>query len=57
MMNMAWSPVLGDLSPFQDVKSLGGASVAVQPIDKILYSIMSTIPMGDMVSGGMGWSF
>ncbi len=58
MMNMAWSPVLGgDLSPFQDVKSLGGASVGVQPIDTILYDIMSTIPLGSLMSGDMGWSF
>ena len=58
MKNFAWSPVLSsDLTPFQDVKSLGGASVAVQPIDKIMYSIMSTIPHGSLMSGGMGWSF
>lgn len=57
MMNMAWSPVLGgDLSPFQDVKSLGGASVGVQPIDKILYDILSTIPLGSMISDEISWS-
>jgi hypothetical protein len=56
--DLTWTPVLGsDLSPFQDVKSLGGASVAVQPIDQILGSILGTIPIGSMISGDMGWSF
>jgi hypothetical protein len=58
MRNFAWSPVLSsDLSPFQDVKSLGGATVAVLPNDKILYNILSTIPLGSLMSGDLGWSF
>lgn len=56
MTNMALSPVQGgDLSPFEDIRSLGGASVGVQPIDNILNSIMSTIPPGNMISDEMNW--
>jgi hypothetical protein len=58
VMDMAWSPVMdSDLSPFQDISSLGGATVEVKPIDKILSSIMGTIPLGAIISGDMGWSF
>jgi hypothetical protein len=57
-MDLAWSPVLSTgLSPFQDISSLGGASVEVRSIDNILGSIMSTTPPGVTMSDNMDWSF